>query len=69
MFKAIKGIGIVRKVNKAVPQNSLITIYKSIVRSHLGYDDIIYYEPNKENLNQKIEGIQYNATLAITGAI
>ena len=69
MFKAIKGIGIVRKVNKAVPQNSLITIYKSIVRPHLGYDDIIYYEPNKENLNQKIEGIQYNATLAITGAI
>ena len=69
MFKAIKGIGIVRKVNKAVPQNSLITIYKSIVRPHLGYGDIIYYEPNKENLNQKIEGIQYNATLAITGAI
>ena len=69
MFKAMKGIGIVRKVNKAVPQNSLITIYKSIVRPYLGYDDIIYDQPNKENLNQKIEAIQYNATLAITGAI
>ena len=69
MFKAMKEIGIVRKVNKAVPQNSLITIYKSIVRPYLGYDDIIYDQPNKENLNQKIEAIQYNATLAITGAI
>ena len=69
MFKAMKGIGIVRKVNKAVPQNSLITIYKSIVRPYLGYDDIIYDQPNKENLNHKIEAIQYNATLAITGAI
>ena len=36
---------------------------------HLGYGDIIYDQPNKKNLNQKIERIQYNATLAITGAI
>ena len=39
------------------------------MRHHLGYGDIIYDQPNKENLNQKIERIQYNATLAITGAI
>ena len=39
------------------------------MRPYLGYDDIIYDQPNKENLNQKIGAIQYNATLAITGAI
>ena len=39
------------------------------MRPHPGYSDIIYDQPNKENLNQKIERIQYNATLAITGAI
>ena len=28
MSKAMKGIGIIRKLNKALPQHSLITIYK-----------------------------------------
>ena len=54
---------------KALPQHSLITIYKSFVRPHLDYGDIIYDQPNKESLNQKIERIQYNAALIITGAI
>ena len=39
------------------------------MRPHLDYGDIIYDQPNKESLNQKIERIQYNAALAITGAI
>ena len=30
---------------------------------------MIYGQPNKGYLNQKIERIQYNATLAITGAV
>ena len=65
----MKRIGIIRKLNKEIPQNSLITIYKSFARPHHGYGDIIYDQQNKENLNYKIERIQYNATLAITGAI
>ena len=36
---------------------------------HLGYGDIIYDQPNKKNLNQKIERIQYNAAPAITSAV
>ena len=39
------------------------------MRPHLDYSDIIYDQPNKESLNQKIERIQYNAALATTGAI
>ena len=69
MFEATNRIGIIRKLSKALPQHALITIYKSLVRPHPGYGDIIYDQPNKENLNQKIERIQYNATLAIRGAI
>ena len=69
VFKTMKRIGIIRKLNKEIPQNSHITIYKSFVRPHLGYGDILYDQQNKENLNHKIERIQYNATLAITGAI
>ena len=39
------------------------------MRRYLNYDDIIYVQPNKESLNQKIERIQYSTALAITGAI
>ena len=59
----MKRIGAIRQLSKALPQHSLITIYKSFVRPHLGYSDIVYEQPNKRNLNQKIERIQYNATL------
>ena len=39
------------------------------MRPRLDHGDIIYDEPNKKNLNQKIETIQCNSTLPITGAI
>ena len=58
MSKAMKGIGIIRKLNKALPQHSLTTIHKSFVRPHLDYGDIIFDQPNKESLNQKFERIQ-----------
>ena len=60
MSKAIKGIGIIRKLNKALPQYFLITRYKSFVRPHLDCGDIIYDQLDKESLNQKFERIQYN---------
>ena len=65
----MKGIGVIQKLNKTLPRHSLITIYKSFVRPHLDYGDIIYDKPNNETFTQKIERIQYNAALAITGAI
>ena len=54
----MKGIGIIRKLNKALPQHSLTTIHKSFVRPHLDYGDMIFDQPNKESLNQKFERIQ-----------
>ena len=48
---------------------TLLTIYKSFVRPHLDYRDILYYQPYNESMNSKLESIQYNAILAITGAI
>ena len=44
-----------------------MTIYKLFVRPHLNYGDIIYGQPNNESLNQKIERVQCNTALAITG--
>ena len=51
-----------------LPRHSLLTIYKSFVRLHLDYGDILYDQPNSRSLCHKIETVQYNAALAITGA-
>ena len=52
-----------------MPQGSLLTIYKSFVRPHLDYSDVIYDQSFNNTFHQKMESIQYNAALAITGAI
>ena len=49
--------------------SSLLTIYKSFIRPHLDYGDIIYDQPSNNRLSEKTESIQYNAELAITGTI
>ena len=43
--------------------------YKLFVRTHIDYGDIIYDQPNNESFCNKIERVQYNAALAITGAL
>ena len=63
MPKTMKGIVIIRNLNKALPQHSLITIQKSLVRPHLDYGDIIYNQPNKESLNQKLK--EFNIMLLL----
>jgi len=50
-----------------VPRRSLLTIYKSFIRPHLDYGDIVYDRPGNATFVQKLESIQYNACLAITG--
>ena len=51
--KANKGIGIIKRLSHILPRKSLLNIYKSFIRPHRDY----------------CERIQYNAALAITGAI
>ena len=47
----------------------LLTIYKSFIRPHLDYGDVIYHQAYTASFQQKIESVQYNLALAITGAI
>ena len=67
--KTTKGISILHKLRYNIPRKSLITLYKSFIRSHLDFADVIYDQPNNKSFCDKIESIQYNAALAITGAI
>ena len=67
--KANRGIGVIQRLRYILPRHSLITIYKSFVRPILNYCDIIYDQPNNEGFCNKIERLQYNVALAVTGAI
>ena len=67
--KANKGICIIRRLFNYLPRHTLLTIYKAYDRPHLDYGDIIYHNPNNDTTTQMIESVQYNAALAITGAI
>ena len=58
-----------KKLQNRLPRQVLLTIYKSLVRPHLDSGDIIYDQTNNESFCQKLESYQYNAALAITGAI
>ena len=67
--KCNKSIGLIRRLSISVPRNALLTIYKSFIRPHLDYGDILYDKPENENFQNKLEKVQYRACLAITGAI
>jgi hypothetical protein len=69
ILKINKVIGILKRIRTDLSRNSLLTIYKSHIRPHLDYGDIIYDRPNIDSFVRKIESVQYNAALAITGAI
>ena len=65
MCKANKSIGIIRKFNNTLPRTSPLTIYKSLVRPHFDYCDMMYDQLKKSFCNN-IERVQYNAALAVT---
>ena len=57
-----KTIGFLRKL-----QN--LQSYKALVRPHLSYKDIPYDLTYNNSFHRKLESIQYNACLALSGAV
>ena len=78
IIKAKKNIGIIKHLSQFLPLKTLDQMYKALVRSHLDYCDIIYHTPPQQyqpslgvtlnSLMKKVERIQYQAALAVTGA-
>ena len=66
--KVNKTIGLLPKLHNTLPRLHLLAIYKFFIRSHLDYGDI-YDQAYTASFHQKIESVQYNSALAITGAI
>ena len=64
-----KMIGLLRKLSNLLPRQALVTIYKTFIRPHLDYGDVLYDQAFNNSFHAKMESIQYNACLTITGAI
>ena len=60
-------MGLICKFEPILPRFSLLTIYKTFVRPHLDYGDMIYDQTYNASFHRKRESIQYSAFLAITG--
>ena len=58
-----------KKLYHYMPHDSLVTIYKSFIRPHLDYADVVFDKPSNATFSNRIESAQHNAALAITGTI
>ena len=77
LFEGIKNItqkiseikGLLRRFQLILPRSCLLTIYKKFIRGQLDFADIIYDQAYNPSFHEKLESLQHNACLAITGAI
>ena len=77
IINAKKNVGILKHLSKFLPLKILDQMCKALVRPHLDYCDIIYHKPPRLNQSplgispnsqmEKVERIQYQAALAISG--
>ena len=52
-----------------LPREALLIIYKSFIRPHFDYGDVIFDQSYNDSFHAKLESYQYKAALAMTGAI
>ena len=69
LSKVNKSIGLLHKSQSVLPRSSLLTIYKTFVHSHFGYADVVYDQSYTSSFHEKLESIQQNAALVVTGAV
>ena len=69
LAKVNKGVGLLLKLRNILPRTTLIAIYKAFIRLLMDYGDVLYDQAFDNSFKEKLESIQYNACLALTGAI
>ena len=67
--KVNTSIGLLRELLKCLPIRSLVTIHKFFIKTHLNYGDVIFDQAYNNSFHETLESLQYNASLATTGAI
>ena len=67
--KLNKVIGLTRRFSVNLTCNALLIINEFFINLHLDYGDILHNKTNNEHLQNKMEKVQYQACLVITGVI
>ena len=67
--KISKTIGLLCKFQQILPRSSVLTIHETFIRSWLDHADIIYGQAYNSTFHDKLESVQYNKYLSITGTI
>ena len=62
-------MGFLLKFQPILPRSFLLTVSKTFIRSRVDYADIIYDQAYDSTFHDKLESVQYNICLAITGGI
>ena len=60
---------LLRRFQQILPRSSLLTICKTFIRSQLDYPDVICNQAYNSSFHEKLESLECNACLEITGAI
>ena len=68
-FYSVENYSEYRKLNIILPRIALVTIFKTFVQPHLDYSDVLYDQAFNSTFQNKLESIQYNPCLAITGVV
>ena len=69
LSKTNKTIRLLHKLQDLLPTEALITIYKAFVRLHLNFSDVLFDRAFNASSHEKLESIQYNASLALARTI
>ena len=67
--KISETIDLLRRFQPILPRSSLLTICKTFIRNQLDFADVIYDQAYNFSFHEKLESLQYNVCLTITGAI
>ena len=67
ILRANKGVGLIPRLCRYLPRHPLLTTYKAFIRPHLDYEHVAYDYPGTASFMQKLESVQCNVSLAITG--
>ena len=55
------GIALLRKLRHSIPRKLLLSIYKTFLRPHLDYSDVIYNKPHNEKFTDPVESEYYHS--------
>ena len=67
--KKNKAMVLLRKFQPILPWSSLLTIYKTFIRSRLEYANIIFEQAYNSAFHYKLESLHYNTCFETTSAI